>query len=534
MSTTESMRQLRLSRRQAITTGTAASMAALVAAPIGAPAQDASPVAEAGGIDVALAGLPGIVDEIMSRTGIPGVAVAVVHDDVPVFAAGYGVREAGVEGAVDADTVFQIASVSKCLASTVVAALVGDGHVSWSTKVAEIDPSFALSGPWVTANVTLADLFSHRSGLADHAGDLLEDLGGDRELVLHNLRYLEPEGAFRDSYAYTNFGLTAAADAAARSTGSTWEETSRTRLYEPLGMTRTTSVNAEFMAMDNRAAGHMNVDGQWIHGEDRQPDAQSPAGGASSSANDMSQWMRLQLANGVFDGVEVVASPGLEETHLPHAISNHPDHPSTEMAGFYGLGWNVRYDQNGITVSHSGAFALGAATCVFLLPAEGLGITVLTNAAPEGAAEAIALGFLDLYRHGAINADYLGIIGPIIKASAAPEYGDDVAEAPAAVEEASEAGAYTGEYANDFFGPLQVLEEGDGLSIQVGPAGMTFPLTHYTRDVFTYMPPGENGMITSAVTFTLGGDGVASQVVVENLDLYGAGTFVRPVEGDES
>jgi CubicO group peptidase (beta-lactamase class C family) len=534
MATTESVRQRRLSRRQAITSGTAASMAALVAAPIAARAQEASPVAAAGGIDVALAGLPGIVDEVMSRAGIPGIAVSVVLEDTQKFAAGFGVREAGAEGAVDADTVFQLASVSKCLASTVVAALVGDGDISWNTRMVDIDPGFALSDPWVTANVTLADLFSHRSGLADHAGDLLEDLGGDRELVLHNLRYLEPEGSFRDSYAYTNFGLTAAADAAARYSGATWEDTSRTRLYEPLGMTRTTSLNAEFMAMDNRAAGHMMVDGAWVHAEDRQPDAQSPAGGVSSSVNDMSQWMRLQLANGMFDGEQVVASPGLEETHLPHAISNRPDHPSTEQAGFYGLGFNVGYGGGGVSVSHSGAFSLGAATCVYLLPAEGLGITVLTNAAPEGAAEAIALGFLDLYRVGTVQMDYLPFVGAIIKESGAPQFGDSVAEPPAVVEEASAAGVYTGVYDNDYFGPLEVLEEGDGLIMQVGPAGMTFPLEHYTRDVFTYMPPGENGMITSAVTFTLDGNGVASQVVVENLDLYGAGTFVRPDDGAEA
>jgi CubicO group peptidase (beta-lactamase class C family) len=533
MSITESVRQPRLSRRQAITTGTAASMAALVAAPVASRAQEASPVAAAGGIDVAMAGLPAIVDEIMSRTDIPGVGVSVVYQDTQQLAAGYGVREAGVEGAVDADTVFQIASVSKCLASTVMAALVGDGDISWNTKMADIDPAFTLSDPWVTANVTLADLFSHRTGLPDHVGDALEDLGADRETVLRNLRFLDLPGSFRDSYAYTNFGLTAAADAAARFAGSTWEETSRLRLYEPLGMTRTTSVNAEFMAMDNRAVGHMMVDGEWVHVEDRQPDAQSPAGGVSSSVSDMSQWMRLQLANGMFDGVEVVASPGLEETHLPHAISRYPEHPSKEVAGFYGLGWNVRYDENGITLSHSGAFALGAATTVFLLPAEGLGITVLTNASPEGAAEAVALGFLDLYRHGAIQFDYLDAVGPIVKAAAAPEYGTEVAEPPSVVEEASAAEAYTGTYDNDFFGPLDVLEEGDGLVMQVGPAGMSFPLTHYTRDVFTYMPPGENGMITSAVTFTMGADGAASQVVVENLDLYGAGTFVRFAEGAE-
>lgn len=501
-------------------------MAALAVAPIATQAQEASPAA-AGGIDVAIAGLPGIVEEMMERSGLPGMAVSVVHQDKAVFSEGFGVRESGVEGAVDADTVFQIASVSKCLASTVVAALIGDGDMSWSTKIADIDPSFALSDPWVTANVTLADLFSHRSGLPDHGGDMLEDLGGDRELILHNLRFLDLPGSFRDSYAYTNFGLTAAADAAARASGSTWEEACKARLYEPLGMTRTTSANAEFMAMDNRAVGHVRVDGAWAHVQDRQPDPQSPAGGVSSSVNDLAQWMRLQLANGLVDGEQVVAAPGLEETHLPQAISNSPDHPSTEVAGFYGLGWNVRYDENGITLSHSGAFGLGAATVVFLLPTEGLGIVVLTNGAPEGIAESTALGFLDLYRHGQVMIDYLPAVGAVIEASVAVEYGDDVA-APAAVEEpALSAEAYTGTYENDFYGPLEVSEDGEGLVLQVGPAGMTFPLAHYTRDVFTWVPPGENGNVTSAVTFTIGATGAAAHVVVENLDLYGAGTFVR-------
>lgn len=486
-----------------------------------------------GGIDFAIAGIPGLVEQAMAATGIPGIAVAVVHEDTQKYAGGFGVREVGVDGDIDADTVFQIASVSKCLASTVVAALIGDGYVTWDTKIADIDPTFAFKDPWITANVTLADLFSHRTGLPGHVGDALEDIGGDRETVLHNLRYLDLPGSFRDSYAYTNFGLTAAADAAARFAGSTWEDTSRTRLYEPLGMSRTTSVNAEFMAMDNRAAGHMSVDGEWVHREDRQPDAQSPAGGVSSSVNDMSQWMRLQLANGMFEGEEIVASPGLEETHLPHAISSMPDHPSTEPAGFYGLGWNVNYGEHGVTVSHSGAFSLGAATSVYLLPAEGLGIVVLTNGAPKGAAEGIALGFLDLYRVGEVRFDYVGIIGPIIEGQAAPEFGKDIASPPATVEPASAATAYTGVYENDFFGPLEIAEDGDGLTMTVGPAGMIFPLAHFSRDVFTYMVPGENGQSLSSVTFTIGGEGAADQVVVDNLNLYGAGTFVRPADDEE-
>ena len=126
---------------------------------------------------------------------------------------------------VDPDTVFQLASVSKPLASTVVAGAVGDKAVSWDDPVRTHDPGFALKSPWVSSHVTLADLFAHRSGLPDHAGDLLEDLHFDRPYILRHLRY-EPLAPFRASYAYTNFGLTEAALAAARAEGTTWEDLS--------------------------------------------------------------------------------------------------------------------------------------------------------------------------------------------------------------------------------------------------------------------------------------------------------------------
>jgi CubicO group peptidase (beta-lactamase class C family) len=141
-----------------------------------------------------------IIGNALSRTGVPGLAAAVVHEGKLLYAKGFGVRDIDQPGAVDPATVFHLAPLSKPLSSTVVAGVVGHGVVQWT------------------------DLFSHQSGLPDHAGDLLEDLGYDQPYILNRLR-LEPLAPFRANYAYTNFGLTAAAEAAAAaadSRGRTW------------------------------------------------------------------------------------------------------------------------------------------------------------------------------------------------------------------------------------------------------------------------------------------------------------------------
>ncbi len=535
-----SSRSRRFSRRTGLQAGVLATAATGMAAVSGF-AQEASPAASApagittSGVEAAVAAIPAYIESLMDETGVPGIAISAVFNDATVYAAGFGVREVGVDGAVDADTVFQLASVSKPVGATVVSSMVGEGLFTWDTSLADLGSTTILSDAWVSGEVTLADLYSHRSGLPDHVLDVYEDLGADRDQVLHALRYVNLVGRFRDSYAYTNFGLTAAAVAAANYSGSTWEEASVARLYEPAGMTRTTSVNAEFVAMDNRAVGHVLVDGEWQHVFDRQPDAQSPAGGVSSSANDMARWMRLELNLGELDGTQILAPEGLQQTRIPHAISQMPEDPSTERAGFYGLGWNVSYQANGeVQVGHSGAFASGAGTTVYLLPDAGLGVTVLTNAFPLGVAESIALTFLDIARYGEPRFDYFPILKPILERDAAPLYGNDVASPPEEVRPPAAPESYLGTYESDVFGPLDVVEDGEHLAMILGPVGMQFPLAHYSRDVFTYMPPGENGGVESAVTFTLGADGIATQVVLENLDLNGAGTFTRPsAEGAE-
>src|SRR5438046_10042848 len=135
------------------------------------------------------------------------------------------------------------------------------------------------------------------------------------------------------------------------------EKTAKKKLYNSLGMTSTSSHYADFIARRDKALGHVLVDGQCVQRFKRDPDAQSPTGGVSSSVNDLTKWMRLQLANGKFEGKQIVGEKALAETHHPQMLTGF--NPFTQLPTFYGLGWNVRYDAEGrLRLKHSRAFGL--------------------------------------------------------------------------------------------------------------------------------------------------------------------------------
>lgn len=480
-------------------------------------------------VTAALPALEKYIDGLREQTGVPGLAVAVVHADKVVYLKGFGVRELGAPGAIDPDTVFQLASVSKPLTATVIAGVVGDGAVKWDSKSSDLDPAFRLSGDYVSGEVTLRDLLCHRTGLPEHAGDLLEDLGYSRAEVLHRLRFQTPGGPFRASYAYTNFGFTQAAVATAKVAGKTWEELAADRLFKPLGMDHTSYRHADYAAAVNRAKLHTRIDGKWVAKYDRQPDAQAPAGGACSTARDLSRWLRLLLADGTFDGKPVIDADALGETQKPQVISV-PAKKPTDRTSFYGLGWNVGHDPAGrLTLNHSGGFDLGAATCVVLVPAEKLGIVVLTNSAPIGVPEAVAFTFLDLVHTGKPERDWFATLAPVFEEMAKPNYGTrvDYRKAPAGKSPPLPAASYIGTYHNDFVGDAIVAEQAGKLVLKLGPKLRAFPLTHFDRDTFTYQPEGEMAAGLSAVTFRIGPDRLADGVTIEILNVHGSGILTR-------
>ncbi len=470
-----------------------------------------------------------LAEQQVAAGAVPGIAVGVVFNDEVILAKGFGNRKVGEDASVDADTVFQLASVSKPIGSTVVAALVGEGKLRWDSRISDLDPGFEMFEPWVTREITIRDLYSHRSGLPEHAGDLLEDLGYTREAILYRLRFQHPDTSFRSGYAYTNFGLTEAAVAAAKAAGHDWETLSEEKLYTPLGMRSTSSRFPDFESRGNRALGHVMKNGKWVHETQRQPDAQSPAGGVSSSVNDLTKWMRLQLGEGSFEGKRVVGKDALGETHHPQILTGFS--PLDGLPEFYGLGWGVSYNSKGLLrLSHSGAFDMGAATFVGLIPAEKLGIVVLTNASPIGVPEAIGNTFLDTVLYGKPRKDWLPLFRSVFKkmTDAQKSRLSDFSTPPEPPHPSAGNAAYVGAYTNEFFGKIEIIERDGGLAIGLGPdQAHLLPLKHWDRDTFYFETFGEFAAGKSGVLFMLDPEGSAMRVLVENLKVNGNGTFER-------
>ncbi len=474
-------------------------------------------------IDAAIAGLDGIAERAMKETGIPGMSIAVVRDGKVVYTKGFGVRKAGTTEAVDADTIFQVASVSKPIGASVVASVVGDGKVTWTDPTSKYLPGFALSDPYVTKNVTIGDLYAMRSGLPNEAGDYLEWMGYDRAEVLRRLRYL-PLTPFRAEYHYTNFGLTAGAQAVAEAVGVPWERLSKQRVYDPLGMTRTSSDYAEFVASTNHATLHMKTKDGYSANEIRDPQAQSPAGGVSTSANDMAKWMIMMLGQGTYQGKQVVSATALQEALVPRATARAAAQP-TERSGLFGYGMNVDTDSTGrMRYSFSGAFDVGAATTFALLPSESLGISVFTNAAPIGVPEAVTYEFLDRAETGTNSQNWLDVMG---KAFASRDTSSGaVPTPPANPTPPGPLTDYAGVYTNEFYGPLTISVEGGALVAKIGPAARTFPLRPYDGNVFSAQVPYSDAWIPS-VKFTAPAGARANSVTMELFNEDGLGTFVR-------
>ncbi|MEZ0342089.1 serine hydrolase [Mycobacterium sp. pV006] len=473
----------------------------------------------------AVSRLDGMIDDLMTKSGLPGMAVAVVHAGETVYSKGFGVKntELGDDASnrVDPDTVFQVASLSKPLGATVVAHQVGEGVIGWDTPLVDHLPWFSLADRAVTQMVTVGDMYAHRSGLPDHAGDLLEDLGYDRRLVLEKLREypLEP---FRTSYAYTNFGLTAGAEAVAAAAGARWEDLSQKVLYEPLGMSSTSSRFDDFVVRPNRAVGHLHVDGDYRPDQVRDPQAEAPAGGVSSSVNDLARWLMMMLADGEYRGAQIVDPAALHAALTPQSVSDRASDPAAR-SGFYGYGFNVGTTSAARQqFSHSGAFELGAGANFLILPSADVAIVALTNATPSGVPETLTAQFADLVQFGEIRQDWWELYHQAFVDMEKPVGSLVGAAPPAQPTPPAPLATYVGQYSNSFWGPARVRETDDRLELAIGPK-FVVPLKHWDGDVFTFSFVTENAPPGTVSKATFDGD----WLTLEYFDRDGRGTFTR-------
>jgi len=336
-------------------------------------------------VNLDLATLEPIISTAMEEFQIPGLAIAVVSRNQLLLAKGYGVRDVDNQQPVTAETLFGIASNTKAFTAAALALLVDQGKLSWDDQVIRHLPEFQLFDPYASREMTIRDLLSHRSGLGLGAGDLLiwPDTNKSTAEIIAALRFIRPAHSFRAEYAYNNLMFLIAGEVIARVSGKSWHDFLEAELLTPIGMRQTAASFSRIAANNqNRAVGHIPMD-QQLH---RYPldylEDFRAAGAMASNVQDMSLWLRLQLANGLLpDGKRLfsaVQQQQMWKLHTPAAVSADSFKSTRQQFAGYGLGWVIDDYFGYKRVSHGGGI-LGMVSQVTLIPEQQLGIVILTN-----------------------------------------------------------------------------------------------------------------------------------------------------------
>ena len=336
---------------------------------------------------------------------VPGISVAIVKDGKVVLAKGYGVRKLGDQKPVDEHTLFGIGSNTKAFTTAALAMLVDEGKLSWDDPVYQRLPGFQMYDPYVSHEMTIRDLLTHRSGMGLGEGDLLifPHTTYTRDDVIHRLRYMKPVSSFRSRYAYDNLLYIAAGQIIPAVTGTSWDDFIRQRILSPLGMNATNLSNAAFKPGENYAFPHSRLDGKLQVVEFGNLDNAAPAGAINSSAADMAQWMILQLGRGRLPNsdLRLFTEKQSREMWSPQTILP-TGNPSPSLLALrpnfsaYGLGWGLRDYHGRKLVGHTGGVT-GFVSRVMLLPEENLGVVILTNAEEGGAFYSVLYHIVDAY-----------------------------------------------------------------------------------------------------------------------------------------
>ena len=465
-----------------------------------------------------LQGLDAYVTRSMADWKVPGLAIAVIRHDSVVLARGYGVRTLGRPDPVGPGTLFAIGSASKAFTGMAVAMQVDHGAVKWDDPAAKHLPGLQLYDPYVTRELTVRDLLTHRSGLA--ASDVIAYAEGmTRDSILQRVRYVKPTWSFRSHFGYQNLMYLAAGQLTARLAGTTWDEVIRQRIFTPLGMS---SSNTSVTALDGRpdvASPHGEVDDTIRPIPYFNLDVIAPAGSINSSVLDMAKWVRFQLAGGQVGGRPLVSAAVFAETHAPQTI--------VPLEGFwklvaqeahllnYGIGWYL-HDYRGRKVVQHGGNIDGMTALVALLPEERTGLVVLTNLDGNDLTYALMYRVFDAYL-GHPPKDWSTVFLQAdreLRAQAKQEEKSREAQRVTGTAPALPVGKYAGTYADSFAGEATVRSEASGLVLQYGR--LVADLVHWQYETFQAVWR-QRRLGKAYVTFTLDGAGKVDEMKVPGL-----------------
>lgn len=340
-----------------------------------------------------------VTEKTLTTFNVPGIAVAVIKDGKIIHAKGYGVRSIKTNLKVDENTLFGVASNTKAMTAAALGMLVDEKKMTWDTKVIDIIPEFKMYDLFVTNEFTVRDLLTHRSGLGLGAGDLMiwpDSSTVDKKQLIHNLRYLKPVSSFRTKYDYDNLLYIVAGECVSRLSGITYDDFIETRIFKPLGMTKTAASWYRLKDKSNVIDGHAPYEGKLLPVGLSFGEIANAAGGVYSNVTDMSKWITAMINGGKYgDQLEkrLFSAEVAKELWTPQTIINNGNPTSFSS---YGLGWFLSSVNGNFQATHTGGLS-GIVTQVTILPDLKLGIIVLTNQQSGAAFNSVTNSIKDGY-----------------------------------------------------------------------------------------------------------------------------------------
>jgi CubicO group peptidase (beta-lactamase class C family) len=324
----------------------------------------------------------------------PGIAVGIYKNGEIVLNKGFGFVNTETKQKVDNETIFGIASCTKAFTAACMAILVDEGKLKWSDKVIDHLPDFQLYDPYITRELRIDDLLSHRSGLITFDGDLLwYGSDYDRKEIIRRIRFRENEYSFRESYGYQNVMFIVAGEVIEKVSGKTWDEFVTERIFQPLDMQSISTTNTRFTEEMNIAYPHINgIPLEFIN-----YDNCGPAASINTSTNDLLKWVQLMLNKGIYNNDTIFSSQQYYKLTQPHTLLNAGPGEKINEAHFltYGLGWFM-YDYYGRKVIQHGGGLPGFHSKVVFVAEDSLGYVIIANQL-SGLVEALHKKILEIH-----------------------------------------------------------------------------------------------------------------------------------------
>jgi len=323
-----------------------------------------------------------MIEEWREAYHVPGMSVGIIKNGEVILSEGFGALEEGKNQRPDGKTLYAIASNTKAFITAAMATLVDEGKVKWDDPVQKYIPYFKLYDPCVSEMTTIRDLLCHRVGLGTFSGDAIWYRSVySAEEVVARASAIPQAFQFRNGFGYSNVMFIAAGEVIRAVTGKSWDQYVKEKFINPLHMNRTVTSTTELEKIKNVATphnpkGNENEPLPWVEWN-----CSGAAGGIISCTDDMLKWIRMQLNSGV-NGTDTFFTRADQQTMWTPQVSYSISDRTRELYGRnfsgYGMGWGTSEYNGRQMVSHTGGYD-GMYSAVTLLPAEKIGVVVLTN-----------------------------------------------------------------------------------------------------------------------------------------------------------